>query len=83
MEEGARNVRARQCQVTADDKAEITLNEFRRPRNSLLCIVAYFFAHCTNRVKELRRMLADPTFRMPELLDHKSHNVSTCIFFSP
>ena len=69
----------RRRQVTAEDEAESTLNEFRRPRNSLLCILAYFFSHCSNRIRELRRILADPTFRIPELLDSKAQNVRVCI----
>ncbi len=72
MEEGhGRNRRT----VTHEDEAEITLNEFRKPRNYVLCIVARFYSHSTARIRELRRMLADPTYRVPELLDHKAHNV--------
>ncbi len=62
--------------LAQDDEAEVTLNEFRKPRNSVLCIVARFYSHSTGRIRELRRMLADPTFKMPELLDSKAHNVS-------
>ena len=62
--------------VTQENEAEVTLNEFRKPRNSVLCIVARFYSHATGRLRELRKILADPTFKMPELLDSKVHNVS-------
>jgi len=76
MEEGLARGHSRCHQTTAEDQAEATLKEFRKPRNSLLCVVSGFYSHCINRVKELKRSLADPTIRAPELLDHKSHNVS-------
>ena len=62
--------------VTQEDEAEVTLSEFRKPRNAVLCIVARFYSHSTGRIRELRKILADPTFKMPELLDSKAHNVS-------
>ena len=74
MEEG--HSRSKRGNVTLEDEAEVTLSEFRKPRNSVLCIVARFYSHSTGRIRELRRMLADPTFKMPELLDSKAHNVS-------
>ncbi len=76
MEEGL----AKRRHITQiDEDAEATLNEFRRPRDSLLCVVAEYFSHAKNRVRELRNILGDGAGRAPELLDHKSHNVS-CSF---
>ncbi|KAL5011899.1 hypothetical protein ScPMuIL_010450 [Solemya velum] len=49
-------------------------NEFRKPRDSLLCVIADFYGSCTTRLRELRRILSDPSFRPPELIDHKTHN---------
>ena len=75
MEEGLAK-KSRQQQAM-DDEADVSLGEFRKPRNSLLCVVACFFSHAFVRIKELRRLLADPSVRAPELLDYKAHNVST------
>ena len=77
MEEGLAHGHSRCHTSSAEDQAEATLKEFRKPRNSLLCVVSSFYSHSVNRVKELKRSLADPTIRAPDLLDHKSHNVST------
>ncbi|ESO92838.1 hypothetical protein LOTGIDRAFT_232936 [Lottia gigantea] len=49
-------------------------NEFRKPRDSLLSLVVEFYSFCGTRMKELRKVLADPTFRSPDLVDHKTHN---------
>ena len=68
--------------VTQEDEAEVTLSEFRKPRNAVLCIVARFYSHSTGRIRELRKILADPTFKMPELLDSKAHNVSYRVIVS-
>ena len=51
-------------------------NDFRKPRDILLSVISGFYSACQNRLKELRRMVGDPTFRPPDLLDFKSHNVS-------
>ncbi|KAK3087178.1 hypothetical protein FSP39_002695 [Pinctada imbricata] len=51
-------------------------NEYRRPRDALLNVVAEFYSTCQPRLKspDLRRMMADTGFRPPELLDARSHN---------
>ena len=51
------------------------LKDFRKPRDSLLCVAAEFFSCCHPRIRELRKSLADPTLRPPELLDTKAHIV--------
>ena len=51
-------------------------NDFRKPRDLLLNVIADFYSTCQVRLKELRRILADPSYRPPDLLDSKSHNVS-------
>lgn len=69
MEEG------RKRQETED--TELT-NEFRKPRDLFLNVIAEFYSTCQPRLKsnELRRMLVDAASRPPtELLDHRSHNV--------
>ena len=76
MEEGKSS--KKQQHSTHDEDAEI-LNNFRRSRKSLMCIVADFVTHSYNRVRELRRILTEPNLRSPELLDHKSYNVSTIV----
>ena len=63
-----------------ENNTQISLAEFRKPRNSLLVIVAHFFNHATNRVREIRRILGDPSVRLPELLDTKSHIVSYILY---
>ena len=69
MEEGRRK-------TFAPDPEDIELRtEFRKPRDSLLAILAEFYTTCVNRLREIRKILADPTFRPPELFDHKTHNV--------
>lgn len=75
MEEGLAKKSRHQQQV--EDEADVTLAEFRKPRNSLLCVVSAYFSHASVRIKELRRLLADPSVRSPEMLDHKAHNVRT------
>ena len=70
MEEG----RGRKSYYDQDDEDMQMRNEFRKPRDSLLNVVAEFYASCQPRLRELRKMLCDPSFRPPELLDHKSHN---------
>ncbi|KAK6194683.1 hypothetical protein SNE40_000272 [Patella caerulea] len=68
MEEGRRK-------TFVPDPEDLELrNEFRKPRDSLLSIAVEFYSSCTARMKELRKVLADPSFRSPELLDHKAHN---------
>jgi hypothetical protein len=59
----------------ADKEADVTLKEFRRPRDAILCVVAEYCSHCSSRIPELKKMLADPSLRSPEILDHKAHNV--------
>lgn len=77
MEEGlAKRKQQHVPTSTADKEAEVTLKEFRRPRDALLCVVADYCSYCSSRLPELRKMLADPSVRTPELLDHKAHNVS-------
>ncbi|KAL3872189.1 hypothetical protein ACJMK2_040132 [Sinanodonta woodiana] len=68
MEEGRRK------QYTQDDEDVELRNEFRKPRDMLLNTVAEFFSTCQPRLKNLRKTLADPTFKPPELLDHKAHS---------
>lgn len=65
----------RKRQETED--TELT-NEFRKPRDLFLNVIAEFYSTCQPRLKsnELRRMLVDAASRPPtELLDHRSHNV--------
>lgn len=61
------------------DDIEVSLAEFRRPRDSLLGIVTNFLTHSTVRVRLLRQMLVEarPT---PELLDYKAHIVSHFLY---
>lgn len=74
MEEG----RGRKSTHYDQDDEDIQMrNDFRKPRDSLLNVIAEFYSTCQSRLKELRKMLADPSFRPPELVDAKSHNVST------
>ncbi|XP_014671826.1 PREDICTED: protein unc-80 homolog [Priapulus caudatus] len=47
--------------------------EFRSPRDAILCIVADFACVAGRRVKELPKLLADPSARVPDLLDVRSH----------
>lgn len=47
--------------------------EFRNPRDSLLCIVADFVSVAGKRIKELPKLLSDPSVRIPDLLDVRSH----------
>ncbi|XP_021380201.1 protein unc-80 homolog isoform X3 [Mizuhopecten yessoensis] len=68
MEEGRKKA------YTQDSEDMEMRTEFRKPRDSLLSVVAEFYASCQSRLKELRKMLQDPSFRPPELLDHKTHN---------
>ena len=75
MEEGyVPPKKSKHHQNTASDDVEM-LSDFRRPRNSVLCIVAEFYHHSYNRIKELKRLIRDPGVRCPELLDYKAHNV--------
>ena len=74
MEEGRRGNKTYYDQDDEDLQMRI---EFRKPRDSLLNVVAEYYATCQPRLRELRKMVSDPSFRPPELLDHKSHNVST------
>ncbi|CAH1781834.1 unnamed protein product, partial [Owenia fusiformis] len=59
-----------------DHEEEIAmLKEFRRPRDSLLCVIAEFYVHCSARVKDLRKRLNEVhANKYPDLLDHKAHN---------
>lgn len=72
MEEGLGNWR----HASLENDSDIALQEFRQSRNSILCLVAEFFAYCTTRIKTLRNLYPDLTNRCPELLDQKTHNVS-------
>ena len=73
MEEG----RSRKSQYYDQEDEYLQMRqEFRQPRDSLLNIVAEFYSTGHTRMKELRKMMAEPSYRPPELLDHKSHNVS-------
>lgn len=72
----------RKRQETED--TELT-NEFRKPRDLFLNVIAEFYSTCQPRLKsnELRRMLVDAASRPPtELLDHRSHNVRplSCLY---
>ena len=73
MEEGRRKT------YTADQDDFEFKEDYCKPRDSLLSISAEFCTKCHGRLKELRKILADPAFRPPELLDHKAHNVGTCV----
>ncbi|RUS69726.1 hypothetical protein EGW08_022512 [Elysia chlorotica] len=68
MEEGRRKTYGQE-----PDDLELR-EEFRKPRDSLLSISAEFYTRCHARLKELRKILADPAFRPPELFDNKAHN---------
>ncbi|CAF1474341.1 unnamed protein product, partial [Rotaria sordida] len=48
-------------------------SEFRWPRDTLLSVISTFIHFSTQRLKELTKLINDPTLRMPELLDAKSH----------
>ncbi|CAG5120059.1 unnamed protein product, partial [Candidula unifasciata] len=68
MEEGRRKTYAPE-----PDDLELR-DEFRKPRDSLLCMASEFYTKCFGRLKELRKIMADPAFRPPELFDNKTHN---------
>ncbi|XP_055887561.1 protein unc-80 homolog isoform X2 [Biomphalaria glabrata] len=68
MEEGRRKTYGQE-----PDDLELR-EDFRKPRDSLLSIAAEFYSQCCSRLKDLRKMLADPAFRSPELFDNKTHN---------
>ena len=71
MEEGRRKTYGQE-----PDDLELR-EEFRKPRDSLLSVSAEFYTRSHARLKELRKILADPAFRPPELFDNKAHNVSS------
>ncbi|CAF3737280.1 unnamed protein product, partial [Adineta steineri] len=48
-------------------------SEFRWPRDTLLSVISTFVHFSTQRLKELTKLANDPTLRIPELLDAKSH----------
>lgn len=48
-------------------------SEFRWPRDTLLSVISTFVHFSTQRLKELVKGINDPTIRLPELLDAKSH----------
>ncbi|CAF3522158.1 unnamed protein product [Rotaria socialis] len=48
-------------------------SEFRWPRDTLLSVISTFVHFSSQRLKELNKLINDPTFRMPEILDAKSH----------
>lgn len=73
MEEGRRKTYGQE-----PDDLELR-EDFRKPRDSLLSIAAEFYSQCCSRLKDLRKMLADPAFRSPELFDNKTHNVSSLL----
>ncbi|XP_071097692.1 protein unc-80 homolog [Haliotis cracherodii] len=68
MEEGRRKA------FTPDPEDLELRTEFRKPRDSILSILAEFYTTSVSRLRELRKILADPNFRTPDLLDHKTHN---------
>ncbi|XP_076436361.1 protein unc-80 homolog isoform X3 [Babylonia areolata] len=68
MEEGRRRT------YGAEPEEYELREEFRRPRDSILSIAAQFWTMCHARIRQLRKIIADPSFRPPELLDHKTHN---------
>ena len=70
MEEG----QCRPFRSESDDRE--LCEEFRHPRDSVLSIAAQFWTFSSGRLRHLRKTLADPSFRFPDLLDNKSHNVS-------
>lgn len=55
----------------ADERKQAS--EFRWPRDTLLSIISTYIHFSTQRSRELCKLLNDPTFRFPELLDAKSH----------
>lgn len=55
----------------ADELKQVS--EFRWPRNTVLSIISTFIHFSAPRVKELAKLLNDPTLRIVELLDVKSH----------
>lgn len=75
MEEGRRKTYAHE-----PDDLELR-DEFRKPRDSLLCMASEFYTKCFSRLKELRKIMADPSFRPPELFDNKTHNVCISLSF--
>lgn len=91
MEEGRSSVPNRQgagrgarYAAHTEDDIETTIQAFRKPRNCLLVIVTHFYSECHKRLKILRKIIADPSFRIPQLLDPKTHNVSKKnLFYSP
>lgn len=52
------------------------LEEYRKPRNALLVLVADYVSICTRRVEEIRKILP-PRFVIPDLLNDISIIVST------
>lgn len=74
MEEGMSSRRNKHIQE--HDDAELNLQEFRGPRNSLITVVSQFYVHSINRTRQLKFIIKDSSVRIPELLDDKSHNVS-------
>ncbi|CAD5116523.1 DgyrCDS5405 [Dimorphilus gyrociliatus] len=81
MEEGRGSVPNRQgpgrtgrYAVHSEDDIEASILAFRKPRNCLLVIVTHFYVECHKRLKILRKIVADPSFRIPQLLDPKTHN---------
>lgn len=48
-------------------------SEFRWPRDTLLSVISTFVHFSTQRSKELIKLINDPTIRLPEFLDAKSH----------
>ncbi|XP_048774238.1 protein unc-80 homolog isoform X3 [Ostrea edulis] len=67
----------RKKQYTQETEDTEVTNEFRKPRDLFLIVIAEFYSTCQPRLRsnELRRMLVEASSRPPtELLDHKSHN---------
>ncbi|KAL7675902.1 hypothetical protein ACOME3_002163 [Neoechinorhynchus agilis] len=56
-----------------DDGMDIG-QELRLPRDRILSIVSTYVKWTTNRYDEIYKLLNDRTFRLPEVLDFKSHN---------
>ena len=63
-----------------EEKNEVmeALEEYRKPRNALLVLVANYVSICTQRVEEIRKTLP-PRFVIPDLLDDISIIVSSIL----
>lgn len=59
--------------------SEVIRDEFRRPRDTLLCLVSDFYSKCSTRLPELAKKGGNEA-KPVELLDIKSHVVSILKF---